>query len=109
MKKGSSLIGSAQVNIRHTLFTYSQLLSGSHTHTHTQWDAGFGVMYKVTDIGSITVLIFNYSYTTQDFEALLTLTFYRCSVFIYLKVLNTDSVPEGFCQDVFFKFLPVFR
>lgn len=53
MKKGSSLIVSAQVNIRHTLFTYSQLLSGSPPTTHR--DAGFGVMYKVTDIGSITV------------------------------------------------------
>lgn len=56
MKKGSSLIVSAQVNIRHTLFTYSQLLSGSPpTTTHTHRDAGFGVMYKVTDISSITV------------------------------------------------------
>lgn len=54
MKKGSSLIVSAQVNIRHTLFTYSQLLSGSPP-PHTHRDAGFGVMYKVTDIGSITV------------------------------------------------------
>lgn len=53
MKKGSSLIVSAQVNIRHTLFTYSQLLSGSPPPPHR--DAGFGVMYKVTDIGSITV------------------------------------------------------
>lgn len=53
MKKGSSLIVRAQVNIRHTLFTYSQLLSGRHTHTHR--DTGFGVMYKVTDISSITV------------------------------------------------------
>lgn len=55
MKKGSSLIVRAQVNIRHTLFTYSQLLSGSPPPTHTHWDAGFGVMYKVTDISSITV------------------------------------------------------
>lgn len=62
MKKGSSLIVSAQVNIRHTLFTYSQLLSDSQLlsgspppTTHTHRDAGFGVMYKVTDIGSITV------------------------------------------------------
>lgn len=55
MKKGSSLIVSAQVNIRHTLFTYSQLLSGSPPPPHTHRDAGFGMMYKVTDIGSITV------------------------------------------------------